>query len=103
MHNRSNGNELRILIQIQLISLIIVEHRESLRNRDKQKFGKCPIRKLRLHGQLEKERTEEIKMVMPHKWVTKRGLKRETKSLLIAPQDQALNRNSGKRDVYNMG
>ena len=31
-----NGNELRIRMQIKLISLSIVEHQDSLRNRDKQ-------------------------------------------------------------------
>ena len=35
----SNGNELRILMQIKLISLSIVEHQDSLRNRDKQQLG----------------------------------------------------------------
>ena len=39
MHNYSNGNELRILMQIKLISLTIVEHQDSLRNRDKQQLG----------------------------------------------------------------
>ena len=34
MHNHSNVNELRILMQIKLISLSIVEHQDSLRNRD---------------------------------------------------------------------
>ena len=39
MHNHSNGNELRILMQIKLISLTIVEHQDSLQNRDKQQLG----------------------------------------------------------------
>ena len=39
VHNHSNGNELRILMQIKLISLTIVEHQDSLRNRDKQQLG----------------------------------------------------------------
>ena len=39
MHNHSNGNELRILMQIKLISFSIVEHQDSLRNRDKQLLG----------------------------------------------------------------
>ena len=34
VHNHSNVNELRILMQIKLISLAIVEHQDSLRNRD---------------------------------------------------------------------
>ena len=43
MHNHSNGNELRILMQIKLISLSIVEHQDSLRNRDKQQLGNGPL------------------------------------------------------------
>ena len=39
MHNHSNGNELRILMQIKLISLTIVEHQDSLRNGGKQQLG----------------------------------------------------------------
>ena len=43
MHNHSNGNELRILMQIKLISLTIAEHQDSLRNRDKQQLGNGPL------------------------------------------------------------
>ena len=43
MHNHSNGNELRILIQIKLISLTIVEHQDSLRNQDKQQLRNGPL------------------------------------------------------------
>ena len=43
MHNHSNGNELRILMQIKLISLTIVEHKDSRRNRDKQQLGNGPF------------------------------------------------------------
>ena len=43
MHNHSNGNELRILMQIKLISLTIVEHQDSLQNRDKQQLGNDPL------------------------------------------------------------
>ena len=42
-HNHSNGNELRILMQIKLISLTIAEHQDSLRNRDKQQLGNGPF------------------------------------------------------------
>ena len=44
MHNHSNGNKLHILMQIKLISLSIVEHQDSLRNRDKQQLGNGPLR-----------------------------------------------------------
>ena len=43
MHNHSNVNELRILMQIKLISLLIVELQDSLRNRDKQQLGNGPF------------------------------------------------------------
>ena len=38
MHNHTNGNELCILMQIKHISLSIVEHQDSLRNRDKHQL-----------------------------------------------------------------
>ena len=43
MHNHSNGNELRIVMQIKLISLTIVEHQDSLRNRNKHQLGNGPL------------------------------------------------------------
>ena len=43
MHIHSNGIELRILMQIKLISLTIIEHQDSLRNRDKQQLGNGPF------------------------------------------------------------
>ena len=39
VHNHSNGNKLRILMQIKLISLTIVERQDSLQNRGKQQLG----------------------------------------------------------------
>ena len=39
MHNHSNGNELRILMQIKRISFSVVERQDSLRNQDKQQLG----------------------------------------------------------------
>ena len=46
MHNHSNGNELRILMEMKLICLRIVEHQDSLRNRDKQQLGNGPLTSL---------------------------------------------------------
>ena len=43
MHNHSNGNELQIVMQIKLIFLTIVEHQDSLRNRDKQQLRNGPL------------------------------------------------------------
>ena len=40
MHKHSNGNDLRILMQIKAISLTIVELQDSLRNRDQQQLAK---------------------------------------------------------------
>ena len=40
---KSNGNELHILMQIKLISLTIVEHQDSLGNRDKQQLRNGPF------------------------------------------------------------
>ena len=56
---------------------------------------------MKLHGQFERK-TEEIKTEMSWNWLTKGDLKREIESLLIAAQDQALNTNSVKKDIYNM-
>ena len=45
VHNLSTGNdELRILMQIKLNYLTIVEHQDSLRNRHKQQLGNGPVR-----------------------------------------------------------
>ena len=43
MHNHSNENDLPILMQIKLVSLTILEHQDSLRNRDKQQLGNGPF------------------------------------------------------------
>ena len=43
VHDHSNENELRIFMQIKLISFTIVEHQDSLRNRDKQQLGNGPF------------------------------------------------------------
>ena len=78
-----------------------VESKEDFKKR-KANEKKEAIREVKLHGQLEKE-TEEIKTEMSWNWLTKGDLKRETESLLIAAQDQALHMNLVKRDIYNMG
>ena len=44
--------------------------------------------------------TKDLKKEASWKWHTKGDLKRETKSLLIAVQDQALNTNSVRKTIY---
>ena len=47
-----------------------------------------------------KEKLRKTEMLW--NWLTKGDLKRETESLLIAAQDQVLNTNSVKKDIYNI-
>ena len=52
-----------------------------------------------LHGQFVRD-TKDVKTSDSWDWLTKGDLKRETESLLVAAQDQALNTNSIKKSVY---
>jgi hypothetical protein len=52
-----------------------------------------------LHGQFQRD-TKDIKTEQSWDWLRLSGLKRETESLLIAAQDQALNTNSIKKSIY---
>ena len=53
---------------------------------------------MKLHGQFENQ-TGELKIEDSWNWLRKGDLKRETESLLMATQEQALNTNSIKK-VY---
>ena len=57
------------------------------------------VEKVPLHGQFHGD-TKDLKKEASWKWHTKGDLKRETKSLLIAVQDQALNTNSVRKTIY---
>ena len=54
---------------------------------------------MKLHGQFENQ-TEAIKTDDSSNWLCKGDLKRETESLLMAAQEQALNMNSIKKNIY---
>ena len=75
-----------------------VESKEDFKKR-KGNEKREAIREMKLSGQFERE-TEEIKTEISWNWLTKGDLKRETESLLIAAQDQVLNTNSVKRNIY---
>ena len=54
---------------------------------------------MKLHGQFESQ-TRDIKSDESWDWLSKCDLKRETESLLMAAQEQALNTNSVKKNIY---
>ena len=53
-----------------------------------------------LHGQFERD-TKTLKTEESWDWLSKGDLKRETESLLIAAQHQALNTNSVRKNIYH--
>ena len=57
------------------------------------------LKGMKLHGQFENQ-TAEIKTEESWNWLSKGDLKRETESLLMAAQEQALNTNSIKKSIY---
>lgn len=64
-------------------------------------MGKVTLREaIALHGQFEKD-TETLKTQESWDWLSKGNLKRETESLLIGAQDQALNTNSVRKNIYH--
>ena len=52
------------------------------------------------HGQFQRD-TKTLKTEESWDWLSKGDLKRETESLLIAAQDQALNTNSLRKNIYH--
>lgn len=63
--------------------------------------GKVTLREaIPLHEQFEKD-TEILKTEESWDWLSKGDLKRETESLLIGAQDQALNTNSARKNIYH--
>ena len=59
------------------------------------------VSSMKLHGQFE-EKTKELKSEESWTWLRKGMLKRETESLIMAAQEQALNTNSIKRNIYKL-
>ena len=57
------------------------------------------LKNMKLHGQFESQ-TRDIKSDESWDWLSKGDLKRETESLLMAAQEQALNTNSVKKNIY---
>ena len=62
---------------------------------------KKKVKEMKLHGQFEKD-TEKMKVGESWNWLSKGDLKRETESLLMAAQEQALNTNSVKKEIYGV-
>ena len=60
---------------------------------------KDDLKGMKLHGQFEVQ-TENLKTEESWNWLSKGDLKRETESLLMAAQEQALNTNSIKKNIY---
>ena len=55
----------------------------------------------KLHGQSAKD-TDDIKTNESFSWLCKGEFKRETESLILAAQEQALNTNSVKARIYHL-
>ena len=60
------------------------------------------LKSMKLHGQFENLQTSELKTKDSWNWLSKGDLKRETESLLMAAQEQALNTNSIKKSIYGI-
>ena len=60
------------------------------------------IEGMKLHGQFERE-TKDLKTEDSWKWLCSGDLKRETESLIIRAQDQTLNTNVIKKQIYGIG
>ena len=60
------------------------------------------VMKMKLHGQFERD-TKELKTEESWNWIRKGDLKRETESLIMAAQEQALNTNAVKKNIYGLG
>ena len=56
---------------------------------------------MKMHGQFERD-TKEIKTDESWNWLRRGELKRETESLILAAQEQGLNTNYVKKNVYGM-
>ena len=56
---------------------------------------------MKLHGQFEKD-TEAVKTKESWDWLRCGDLKRETEALIMAAQEQALNTNSIKKNIYKI-
>ena len=77
-----------------------VEEKETYKKRVEQEKREVLINKP-LHGQFERD-TKELKVDESWNWLKNGFLKRETESLLVAAQEQALNTNSVKHSIYGM-
>ena len=77
-----------------------VEEKETYKKRVEQEKREIFINRT-LHGQFERD-TKELKVDESWNWLKKGFLKRETESLLVAAQEQALNTNSVKNGIYGM-
>ena len=75
---------------------------------EKEKFQKrlfsersTKLKSMKLHGQFEKD-TEAVKTKESWNWLRCGDLKRETDALIMAAQEQALNTNSIKKNIYKI-
>ena len=74
------------------------ENKSAYRKRSEDKKASL-VEKVPFHGQFHRD-TKDLKKQASWKWHTKGDLKRDTKSPLIAVQDQALNINSVRKTTY---
>ena len=91
---------LKAVVKEHNIDERVIEGRSEY-NRRIQKEKEEVVSAMKLHGQFE-EATKDIKSEESWTWLSKGVLKRETESLIMAAQEQALNTNSVKRNIYKM-
>ena len=90
------------LLKFVVKALNIQEEVEGKNNYQKRKLEEKmnSLKNMKLHGQFQND-TENIKQDESWDWLSRGDLKRETESLLMAAQEQALNTNSVKKNIYH--
>ena len=97
-------NSQEILLQAVVIEGKIdkqhVEDKQKYKDRIEREKDEV-ITGMKLHGKFEMD-TKDLKSEESWNWLSKGKLKRETESLMMAAQEQALNTNSVRKNIYGM-
>ena len=100
MYLSKNQEEWLMFARKELKLPIENESKLEFKNRkEREKLSSWKEKKL--HGKFAKD-TDDIKTDESFNWLCKEELKRETESLILAAQEQALNTNSVKASIYHL-